>query len=172
MDESLQIERSLSNIFSSEEVYCTRRNKQEKLFEKCDDALHMAGLGEQLLTDDRVAPVVADSIRYHDTEWFDTVVFCIMPNHVHLVLTPKEKTETTDYSLAEIMHNIKRNSAKRANETLCRTGNFWQHENYDHIIRDEMEMIRVVKYVLHNPVKAGLVDEWTKWKWSFCKYEI
>ncbi len=70
------------------------------------------------------------------------------------------------------MHNIKRNSAKQANKFLDRSGIFWQHENYDHYVRDEGELERIIKYVLNNPVKAGLVDDWEKWKWSYCKFNF
>jgi REP element-mobilizing transposase RayT len=95
-----------------------------------------------------------------------------MPNHVHLVLTPYESSETADYSLTKIMHNIKRNSANHANKVLDRTGAFWQHETYDHFIRDETELERIIKYVLYNPVKAGLVKDQNDWKWTYCKYDV
>jgi REP element-mobilizing transposase RayT len=77
-------------------------------------------------------------------------------------------------AIAEIMHNIKRNSAKQANKILNRKGMFWQHENYDHYIRNNVELQRTIEYVLLNPVKAGLVDDWTEWKWSYLnmKYDM
>jgi len=37
---------------------------------------------------------------------------------------------------------------------------------------DDAELERVVKYVLHNPVKAGLCSEWTDWQWSYTKYPM
>jgi REP element-mobilizing transposase RayT len=55
---------------------------------------------------------------------------------------------------------------------LGRTGAFWQDESYDHVIRDNAELERVIQYVLYNPVKAGLTDEWTKWKGSYYKYDL
>jgi putative transposase len=95
-----------------------------------------------------------------------------MPNHGHLVLTPYESSDTADCSLARIMHNIKRNSANHANKVLGRTGSFWQHETYDHFARDNAELERMIKYVLYNPVKAGLTDDWSKWKWTYSKFEM
>ncbi|MEP7135739.1 MAG: transposase [Chloroflexota bacterium] len=109
---------------------------------------------------------------YHDGEWFDVLAYCIMPNHGHLILTPFESSNTADHSLQKIMHNIKRNSANHANKVLGRTGAFWQHESYDRFVRDEKELERIIKYVLYNPVKAGLVDDRAKWKWTYCKYEM
>jgi len=170
--ETEEIEQRLSKLTDIHERSRLREIEQRKLIGKWDDALHSTENGPFYLQEDRVAEVVAKSVRYHDGEWFDVIAFCIMPNHVHLVITPFEKSEETDYSLSEIMHNIKRNSAKQANKFLDRTGTFWQHENYDHYVRDEGELESIIKYVLNNPVKAGLVDDREKWKWSYCKYNL
>jgi hypothetical protein len=42
-------------------------------------------------------------------------------------------------------------------------------ESYDHFVRDENELERIVWYVIHNPAKAGLVSAWESWPWTFCK---
>lgn len=149
-----------------------RDKKQRELLDKWDDALHKSQSGPLWLKDKEVAEIVATSIRYHEGKWLDIVAYCIMPNHFHLVLKPHEASETADYSLTKIMYNIKRNSANHANKLLGRTGAFWQHENYDHFIRNEAELERTIKYVLYNPVKAGLVKEQKDWQWSYCKYEM
>jgi putative transposase len=170
--ETEDLEKWLLEIPDPNERFKLRELEQRKLFGKWNDVLHSTKYGPFYLQEDCIAEVVANSIRYHDDEWFEVVAFCIMPNHVHLVITPYAKSETSDYSLTQIMHNIKRNSAKQANQILGRTGTFWQHESYDHFVRDEAELERIIKYVLNNPVKAGLIDDWFKWKWSYCKYEI
>jgi len=43
-----------------------------------------------------------------------------------------------------------------ANLLLGRTGAFWQHESYDHWVRNEREFNRIVAYIEENPVSAGL----------------
>lgn len=168
--ESETLEKKLLEIHDSNERFKLRDVEQRKLFGKWDDALHTTKQGPFYLKEDCVAEVVANSIRYHDGEWFDVNAFCIMPNHVHLVLKPFESSAEADYSLTKIMHNIKRNSARSANQVLGRTGAFWQHENYDHFARDDAELERIVNYVLYNPVKAGLAENWSQWKWSYVKY--
>lgn len=170
--ESEEIEQRLSNLTDIHERSRLRDIEQRKLFGKWDDALHSTKHGPFYLGEDRVAQIVVNSVRYHDGEWFDAIAFCIMPNHVHLVIAPHEKSEETDYSLSKIMHNIKRNSAKGANKVLDRTGPFWQHESYDHYVRDQAELERIIHYVINNPVKAGLVDDRENWKWSYCKYDL
>jgi REP element-mobilizing transposase RayT len=74
----------------------------------------------------------------------------------------------TFHSLASIMHSLKRHTARQANLILGRTGDFWHHESYDHVVRDLDQYRRIVDYVLNNPVKAGLVAEWQDWPWGYC----
>ena len=170
--EAEHLEKKLLTITDRKEKQLLRDRDQRKLFRKWEDELHKIQTGPFWLKDERIAEIVADSILYHDGDWFDVLAYCILPNHVHLVLIPYESSDIADYSLTKIMHNIKRNSANHANKVLGRTGAFWQHENYDHFARDEKELERIIKYVLHNPVEAGLTNDWSKWKWSYCKYEM
>ena len=170
--EAEHLEKKLLTITDRKEKQLLRDRDQRKLFPKWEDELHKSQTGPFWLQDERIAEIVADSILYHDGDWFDVLAYCILPNHVHLVLIPYESSDIADYSLTKIMHNIKRNSANHANKVLGRTGAFWQHENYDHFARDEKELERIIKYVLHNPVEAGLTDDWSKWKWSYCKHEM
>ena len=170
--ETQKLEKKLLGIKDHEEILLLRDKEQRKLFAKWDDALHNNKAGPFWLKEDKIAEIIANSIRFHDGNWFDVLAYCIMPNHVHLVLTPYESSDKADYSLTRIMHNIKRNSANHANKILGRTGAFWQHENYDRFARNEKELERIIKYVLYNPVKANLVKEQTDWKWSYCKYAM
>ena len=65
------------------------------------------------------------------------------------------------------MQSIKRVSAKEANEVLGREGIFWQSESFDRLIREEKELYDKVKYVLLNPVDAGLCKNWQEWKYTY-----
>jgi len=170
--EADQLEKNLLRIKDPKEKLLLRDKAQRRLFAKWDDELHKSQSGPFWLKEDNVAEIVANAIHYHEGEWFDVEAYCIMPNHVHLVLTPYESSQIADYILTKIMHNIKRNSANHANKVLGRTGSFWQHENYDHFARDESELERIIKYVLYNPVKANLVKEQQDWKWAYCKYNV
>lgn len=170
--EAEQLAKRLSSIKDSQERLLLRDKEQRILFGKWDNALHNSQTGPFWLKEEQIAQIVVNSILYHDGKWFDVLAYCIMPNHVHLVLMPHEISDIADYSLTKIMHNIKRNSANHANKILGRTGAFWQHESYDHYAREENELERIIKYVLYNPVKAGLTDDWAKWKWTYCKFEM
>jgi hypothetical protein len=49
------------------------------------------------------------------------------------------------------MPALKRYTADKANRLLARTGQFWQHESYDHVIRTDEELVHYRSYVLNNP---------------------
>jgi hypothetical protein len=65
------------------------------------------------------------------------------------------------HTLSEIVHSWKSFSAKSANRILGRKGPFWQQEYYDHLVRDQSELERAIRYVGQNPAKANLKN----WKW-------
>ena len=46
---------------------------------------------------------------------------------------------------------------RRVHKVLNRRGTLWQNESYDHLIRDDLEFVRAVEYLVNNPVTAGLV---------------
>jgi len=140
--------------------------EQRRFFGKWDAALD-AGIGPDWLCNPEVAGLISEAIRHFDRQRYDLSAYCIMPNHVHVVLRPLLKTESDCYPLAQIMHTMKGYTAGQANRLLGRTGAFWQHESYDHFARDEAELERIVMYVLNNPVKSGLVTDWQAWPWTY-----
>ena len=70
-----------------------------------------------------------------------------------------------DSPLSAIMHSLKSYTAHEANKLLGRTGPFWQHESYDHWVRDEGELDRIVAYINANPIKAGLAARAHEFLW-------
>lgn len=87
-----------------------------------------------------------------------------MPDHVHMLIQPIEKNGIVEF-IGDIIGDIKSFSAKKINQQLRRQGVLWLHESYDRIIRDNNEFLEKAKYIFENPVKAGLIDDGTKWKW-------
>src|SRR5579863_3683562 len=118
--------------------------------------------GPMWLADGRVAKMVADALRYGETDrnLYQSHAWVIMPNHVHVVWELRG-----DYS--SVMRWLKGRTARVANEILGRRGlSFWQDESYDHWIRTEKELRALIGYVEENPVRAGLVVAAEKWRWS------
>jgi REP element-mobilizing transposase RayT len=168
-----------------------RRNAEfgrlyQEYFERFDGLLDSDKSGPQWLAQPLVAEVVAEAIRYRDGKAFDVNAYCIMPNHVHMIvalgkggfscspLADKRVDMNADPSekelpLFRILQSLKRHAARKSNLILGRQGPFWQPESYDHVIRDGAELERMLWYVLYNPVKAKLADSWKVWPWTYCK---
>ena len=141
--------------------------EQRRAFGRWDAVLDAIHNSPRWLQETRIAQLVADSLHYRHGRVYDLHAFCIMPNHVHVIFAPLAKTDGTFHSLASIMHSLKGYTGHEANQLLSREGDFWQHESYDHVVRDLEEYWRIVAYVLNNPVKAGLVQQWQDWPWSY-----
>lgn len=155
---------------------------RKKYFAKFDDLLEGKHDGPTWLADGRIAKVVAEALHYWDGKRYRLLCYCIMPNHVHMMIevgqigslsySGQEQAGNLSYRLSPILHSIKRYSARESNRILQRSGAFWQHESYDHVVRDRQELERIVAYVLNNPVKAGLAKSWDEWKWSYVSRNV
>jgi REP-associated tyrosine transposase len=82
---------------------------------------------------------------------FDVCAYCVMPDHVHVLF----EATAADSDLRRLMNAWKQKTGftyKRA--TGCR---LWQSGYYDHVLRQEEDRLRVMAYLLSNPIRAGLV---------------
>lgn len=147
-------------------------NEQKRLFADIDQFLDNTQTGPHWLKETAVAQMVVDSLHYRHGKVYDLDTFCLMSNHVHILFTPLEKENGRYHSLSSIMHSLKLFAANQANDILQRRGAFWQHESYDHFVRDEAELQRIRRYILQNPVQAGLVEHWEDWPWSFTRHPL
>ena len=64
------------------------------------------------------------------------------------------------------MQGWKSYTAKEANRLLGRTGQFWQEDYFDRVIRNEKHLHSAADYIHYNPVKAGLCQQTADWRWS------
>ncbi|HEX8149939.1 MAG TPA: transposase [Pyrinomonadaceae bacterium] len=110
-----------------------------------------AGNGQALLRDAGVASLVEAALLHFDGQRYRLAAWVVMPNHVHLLLTP-----LSGYTLSSIMHSFKSYTAGEANKLLRRRGALWQEEYFDRYIRDARHYAQTVAYIEANPVKAGL----------------
>ena len=101
--------------------------------------------------------VLKSCVHEHGRTSFVRVV-TVMPDHVHLVLTPLiDHSYQRVFPLFEIMQAIKSASAHLVNKLLDRKGRLWQEESFDHVVRASEQLDAKVRYILENPVRAGLV---------------
>ena len=121
--------------------------QMHKLVDRFEDS----GYGQCFLADSRVADMMEQTLKHDDGKKYDLISYCIMPNHVHVMIRVYEGV-----SLSSILHTWRSYSAHEANKILERSGDFWMKDYYDRYIRDVQHYTAVVQYIKDNPVKAGL----------------
>lgn len=117
------------------------------------------GKGGCYLKDERIAGLVQDALKHFDGERYHLIAWCIMPNHVHVLI------EVLNETLPHIIKSWKSFTAHQANKLLGRSGPFWGLNYYDRYIRDEKHFEAVIDYIVQNPVNAGLVASIEEWRW-------
>jgi putative transposase len=131
-------------------------------FAAMDRLLDETRSGMFYLRQPEIANMVVEAIQ-HNAETlghYDLHSFVVMPNHVHLLITPK-------IALPKITKSLKGITSKRANAILSLSGTtFWQDESYDHLVRNDHEFEKIRRYIEENPVRAGLVTEASEYQWS------
>jgi REP element-mobilizing transposase RayT len=128
----------------------------DKLFSARVEKYLDEGQGKCWMRRDDVAAIVAGALQHFDGQRYRLAAWCVMPNHVHAILQP-----LPGHDLPDILHAWKSFTANEANKKMGRSGEFWQPEYYDHLIRDEEDFARQIDYVLTDPARSGLQD----WKW-------
>ncbi len=168
-------ERLLKSQFSGQ-ILAEERYKLQKLFcAKYDAALDKAEHGPKWLAEPRFAELVSERIRKLEPEHYHLHIYCIMHNHVHLLIDqqdipePQQPVSGHRYTaLSHAMRALKGSTGYASARLLGRKGAFWTHESYDHVVRDEKEFERIANYIVNNPVKAGLAKNWQDWPYTYC----
>lgn len=114
------------------------------------------GYGECLLRDHRIAQIATEAVRWFDGDRYHLHAWCVMPNHVHVLLTLAGERLPT-----EVAGSWKKFSSRRINVLAQRSGQFWQEEGFDHLVRGPHSFNRIAQYIWDNPAKANLGD----WPW-------
>jgi len=103
--------------------------------------------------------IVKESILHWQGVKWTVHALTVMPDHTHILATSQEKSEGEWHSLSDILHSVKRHSARQINHLRGRRGSLWQPESFDRIVRDEEEFDEKANYILSNAVNAGLVED-------------
>ena len=107
-----------------------------------------------------IGALVQDALLHGDGDRYRLLEWCVMPNHVHVLLEPFR------CPLADIVRMWKSSTARRANRILGRSGTFWMRDYYDRYIRDPRHFEAARRYIWLNPVNAGLCRDPAEWPWS------
>jgi putative transposase len=120
------------------------------LFQVWDNALDL-GHGACVLKAPALSEIVGDSLLHFDGQRYFLTDFVVMPNHVHLLATfPSEE------ALFEQCTSWKRYSARQINQRLDQSGELWQVEQFDHLVRSAEQFEHYRQYIANNPKRARL----------------
>ena len=131
-------------------------------FAAVDKLLDHAETGPLYLRQPELARLVVESLRDGERRFhrYELHAFVVMPNHVHALVTPR-------VTGPQWLGPLKGFTGHEANRILgVRSRPFWQHESYDHLVRNAQEFARIQNYIEWNPVKAGLSVSAEEYLWS------
>ena len=111
----------------------------------------------------KLRAVVLSAARHFDGKRYTLWAAVVMPDHVHLLLTPREVEPGQWWSLSSILHSVKAYTAKEVNCRLGRAGAVWMQESFDRIVRDEEEFREKWTYIRNNPLTRALCERADDW---------
>jgi REP element-mobilizing transposase RayT len=118
------------------------------------------------LKDPKVAKLAIDSLLWMEENYkWKMIAVVIMPNHAHILTSGESAIKPFNSAFS----NFKGFTAREANKLLSRNGAFWSPETFDHWCRNPFEEERIKKYIIDNPVKAGLAEKYSDWPWMIIK---
>ena len=116
--------------------------------------------------------VVLNACKFFDRQRYQIFCLVVMPDHVHMLMQPLEKSDNKFWSLSSILHSMKSYSSKQIPKVMKHIGTVWQDERHDHIVRDEREFQVFWEYIRQNPVKAGLSVTPEEYPFFWQMYEV
>ncbi len=101
--------------------------------------------------------ILSNVVRIHNLLCY---AYCLMDNHFHLLI------ETPDANLSFAMHDLNGLFAQRFNKRHDRVGHLFQSRFHASHIEKESHLLESARYIVLNPVRAGLVADPGEWQWS------
>jgi len=121
-----------------------------------------AYLNQKPFAKNDICQMIIDTLQAEQTRLGCLVyTYCLMTDHLHYLSSPKQDGN----SILKFTDQFK---GKTTNESwkLGWKGKLWQPRSYDHIVRAEEDLREIARYILNNPVRAGLVAHAEDWPWS------
>jgi REP element-mobilizing transposase RayT len=125
-----------------------------------DTALDRSTSGHILRGPDAAA-IVQNALRHFDELRYRLLAWCVMPNHVHVVLE-----QLQGWNLGQTVRSWKLFTTRALNELHRSGGAVWAPDYFDRYMRDEDHLLQTIGYVENNPVKAGFVRAPEEWPFS------
>lgn len=104
------------------------------------------GYGECILQSEDIRKIVVDALLFYHGKRYMLHHFVIMPNHVHLLITP-----IGDDTVMKSIGSVKQFTANAINKLLGRSGEVWQRNVFDRMVRDADNYEKYIQYINQNP---------------------
>lgn len=103
--------------------------------------------------------------RYKEKFIFKIYAYCLMSNHVHLLIRP-----TQPKTLSKIMQSLTTAHTKLHHYKYKTSGHLWQGRFKNPIVQEDNYLLECIKYIEFNPVRANIVQNPLHYKWSSCHF--
>ncbi len=127
---------------------------------------------QHYFTNIEITKIIKDEIEYRMINEIKLYCYCIMPDHVHMLLSLTENYTKKDIgklavkgTLQNWVSAFKRYTSRITNQ-LFEIKPLWQKNFHDHIVRKEESLLKIAKYIIENPVRKGMVSEWEEYPYS------
>lgn len=130
-----------------EEEYEAFKRRTGRRLERVLDEGH----GSCMLRESSIRKLVEDALLHFHGERYEMHGFVIMPNHVHLAVKPLH-----DWQPEQLLHSWKRFTSRAIHLATGGSGQFWQEDTWNRIIRDAGHWEVVMRYMVANPARAKL----------------
>ena len=109
-----------------------------------------------IFADNKAADFLLHTLGYYKQVLrFILYCYCIMPEHLHLIIQPHMKR----YDISQIMKHTKGAFARAHNIIKYKSGPIWRSRFYDTMLRDEDSLMTRINYILQNPVKGNIIKQ-------------
>ncbi len=106
-----------------------------------------------IFEDWRVGLLLVGSMRDATAgHYVETLAWVVMPDHLHWLLIPRKE------ALDALVRRVKSRSAAMITRKMNITGALWQKGYHDHTLRKDEDVRAVARYIVANPLRAGLVE--------------
>ncbi|HYJ48177.1 MAG TPA: transposase [Pyrinomonadaceae bacterium] len=149
----------------SEDSYTRRNSLRLRTFDYTAKRIYfvtiVAAERRRIFKDKHVAQVILDCLhKLRQKMRFNLYVYCLMPDHFHALIGIGE----SDRTLGAICGAFKSLSTRAFWQWY--EGKLWQRQFFDHIIRNETDLLETRDYIRLNPVRKGLVEKWEDWPYT------
>lgn len=137
---------------------------------KYDELLDAQDQEKYILREAKLAQIVLDSWEWLENQKIcNRIAICIMGNHVHALISGFEGQD--EIPIGEVLKQHKSFTNHEIRKLIALNDRVWERGYFDRYVR-EGSLLEVIQYILSNPVKARLVDQWFNWRSTYLSPEV